>query len=221
MRVKNPSRISVGGSGEQSREVVQVTAELGPAAGRRPRSRSPARRGWSSRRRSRRPGAVDRRLEIARILAPCAISSTHRAPRATARIDVVNTETRSPSSTALASFDALWSPRIVTRVNDYDVRVAKVAGEHHLARPRRHRRVLPRPRRRLHIALRETSRRAHRPTPQGLGLHRPAGRGAQAVRAGGAAILLFEPTGTSTVGDRHDEIPDYVHTTAGRDLTDA
>ena len=31
---------------------------------------------------------------------------------------------------ALASFDALWSPRIVTRVNDYDVRVTKVRGEH-------------------------------------------------------------------------------------------
>ena len=31
---------------------------------------------------------------------------------------------------ALASFDALWSPRIVTHVNDYDVRVAKVEGEH-------------------------------------------------------------------------------------------
>ena len=33
-------------------------------------------------------------------------------------------------SAALASFDTLWSPRIVTRVNDYDVRVAKVQGEH-------------------------------------------------------------------------------------------
>ncbi|NEE57428.1 cupin domain-containing protein, partial [Streptomyces sp. SID8455] len=31
---------------------------------------------------------------------------------------------------ALGSFDALWSPRILTRVNDYDVRVAKVLGEH-------------------------------------------------------------------------------------------
>ncbi|GAA4986479.1 hypothetical protein GCM10025734_10670 [Kitasatospora paranensis] len=31
---------------------------------------------------------------------------------------------------ALDSFDALWSPRIVTRVNDYDVRVAKVHGDH-------------------------------------------------------------------------------------------
>ena len=33
-------------------------------------------------------------------------------------------------STAPASFDALWSPRIVTRANDYDVRIAKVEGEH-------------------------------------------------------------------------------------------
>ncbi|MGW2633942.1 cupin domain-containing protein, partial [Streptomyces chattanoogensis] len=33
-------------------------------------------------------------------------------------------------SEALASFDALWSPRIVTHVNDYDVRIAKVEGEH-------------------------------------------------------------------------------------------
>src|SRR3954447_3689997 len=31
---------------------------------------------------------------------------------------------------ALASFDQLWSPRIVTSVNDYDVRIAKVHGEH-------------------------------------------------------------------------------------------
>ena len=31
---------------------------------------------------------------------------------------------------ALASFDDVYSPRIVTRVNDYDVRIAHVAGEH-------------------------------------------------------------------------------------------
>src|SRR5437660_12533951 len=31
---------------------------------------------------------------------------------------------------ALARFDQLWSPRIVTAVNDYDVRIAKVEGEH-------------------------------------------------------------------------------------------
>jgi NADH:ubiquinone oxidoreductase subunit len=30
---------------------------------------------------------------------------------------------------ALAGFEDLWSPRIVSRVNDYDVRIAKVRGE--------------------------------------------------------------------------------------------
>ncbi|MFB6555936.1 cupin, partial [Streptomyces sp. NPDC056405] len=31
---------------------------------------------------------------------------------------------------ALASFSEQWSPRIVAAVNDYDVRIAKVEGEH-------------------------------------------------------------------------------------------
>ncbi len=31
---------------------------------------------------------------------------------------------------ALASFDEIYSPRIVARVNDYDVRIAKTLGEH-------------------------------------------------------------------------------------------
>ena len=33
-------------------------------------------------------------------------------------------------TTALASFDEVYSPRIVARVNDYDVRIAHVRGEH-------------------------------------------------------------------------------------------
>ncbi|MDP6893891.1 MAG: hypothetical protein QGF73_00845, partial [Acidimicrobiales bacterium] len=31
---------------------------------------------------------------------------------------------------ALESFSDTWSPRIVTKVNDYDVRIAHVEGEH-------------------------------------------------------------------------------------------
>ena len=35
----------------------------------------------------------------------------------------------------------------------------------------------------------------------------------------GGAILMFEPSGTSTTGDRYQgEIPAYVDSTAGRDL---
>ena len=33
-------------------------------------------------------------------------------------------------ATVLANFDQPWSPRIVAQVNDYDVRIAKVSGEH-------------------------------------------------------------------------------------------
>jgi hypothetical protein len=48
---------------------------------------------------------------------------------------VVTNEPSEPSEpndlqTALAAYEQLWSPRIVTRVNDYDVRIAKVSGEH-------------------------------------------------------------------------------------------
>jgi hypothetical protein len=35
----------------------------------------------------------------------------------------------------------------------------------------------------------------------------------------GGAIMMFEPSGTSTTGDRHEgEIPAYVDSTAGQDL---
>ena len=33
-------------------------------------------------------------------------------------------------TTALASFDDVYSPRIVARMNDYDVRIAHARGEH-------------------------------------------------------------------------------------------
>ena len=34
------------------------------------------------------------------------------------------------------------------------------------------------------------------------------------------AILMFEPSGTSTTGDRHEgEIPAYVDSTTGRDIS--
>ncbi|GAB2487364.1 cupin domain-containing protein [Nocardiopsis aegyptia] len=35
---------------------------------------------------------------------------------------------------------------------------------------------------------------------------------------GGASILLFEPTGTLTVGDRNEDVPAHVDATAGHPL---
>ena len=34
----------------------------------------------------------------------------------------------------------------------------------------------------------------------------------------GGSILMFEPSGTPTTGDRHDEVPDTFRTTVGVDL---
>jgi mannose-6-phosphate isomerase-like protein (cupin superfamily) len=123
---------------------------------------------------------------------------------------------------ALASFDTIWSPRILTRINNYDVRIAKVAGEHvwhahddtdefFL--------VLDGD---FDIALRDGDggeRSVH--------LHRgdvfvvPKGTEHLTSSAAGASILMFEPTGTSSTGDRHDAIPDHVDSTSGHDLAGA
>jgi mannose-6-phosphate isomerase-like protein (cupin superfamily) len=121
-------------------------------------------------------------------------------------------------STALASFDALWSPRVVTRVNDYDVRVARVEGEHvwHVHQDTDEFFLVLDGE--LHIALREAAgertvrlaRGAVFTVPRGVE-HKPSAP----VRT---AILLFEPTGTSTVGDRHAEIPAHVDATTGHPL---
>ncbi|CAO5163419.1 Cupin domain protein [Frankia sp. AiPs1] len=121
-------------------------------------------------------------------------------------------------SDALASFDALWSPRVVTRVNDYDVRVAKVAGEHlwhaHddtdefflvLAGE-------------LHIGLREAAGERTVRLPRGVVFTVPRGVEHRPAAPSGAAILLFEPTGTPTVGTRHEEIPAHVDVTTGHPL---
>ena len=122
-------------------------------------------------------------------------------------------------SAALRSFDDLWSPRIVTAVNDYDVRVAKVQGEHVWH---------------VHddtdefflvldgeftIALREDGSERSVTLPKGSVYVVPKGTEHKPSAPDGAAILMFEPTGTLTVGDRHDEIPDHVDATTGHALT--
>ncbi|MEU8928539.1 cupin domain-containing protein [Streptomyces sp. NPDC048409] len=119
---------------------------------------------------------------------------------------------------ALGSFEELWSPRIVTAVNDYDVRVAKVEGEH-LWHVHDHTDefflVLAGE---LHIALREPAGERTVVLPRGSVFTVPRGIEHKPSAPAAASILLFEPTGTSTVGDRHDEIPAHVTATTGRTL---
>ena len=120
---------------------------------------------------------------------------------------------------ALASFDALWSPRIVTRVNDYDVRVAKVEGEHlwHVHDDTDEFFLVLDGE--LHISLREPSGERTVTLPKGSVFTVPRGTEHKPTSPSGAEILLFEPTGTPTVGDRHDEIPANVDATTGHGLT--
>ncbi|MEU6803583.1 cupin domain-containing protein [Streptomyces neyagawaensis] len=119
---------------------------------------------------------------------------------------------------ALASFDALWSPRIVTRVNDYDVRVAKVEGEHiwHVHDDTDEFFLVLDGE--LHISLREPEGERTVRLAQGAVFTVPAGTEHKPSAPTGAAILMFEPTGTPTVGDRHEEIPAHVDATTGHIL---
>lgn len=121
---------------------------------------------------------------------------------------------------ALATFDQPWSPRIVTRVNDYDVRIAKSAGEHvwHVHEDTDEFFLVLDGE--LTIALRDGADGAEREVvlPRGSVHVVPRGTEHKPSSAGGASILMFEPTGTPTVGDRHDPVPDHVDATTGHPL---
>jgi len=120
---------------------------------------------------------------------------------------------------ALASFDDVYSPRIVAHMNDYDVRIAHAKGDHvwHVHEDTDEFFLVLDGR--FDVAIRDgdgTERTVELRTgdtfvvPRGTE-HKPS--------SPGAAILMFEPTGTSSTGDRYDgEIPDNVDSTTGHEL---
>lgn len=120
---------------------------------------------------------------------------------------------------ALASFDDIYSPRIVAHMNDYDVRIAHTKGEHvwHVHEDTDE----------FFLVLEgqfDVSLRASDGTETTVVLHQgdtfvvPQGTEHKPSSPGGA-ILMFEPTGTSTTGDRHEgAIPEHVDSTAGHAL---
>lgn len=114
----------------------------------------------------------------------------------------------------LATFDAAWSPRIVTRVNDYDIRLARFDGEH-VWHVHEHTDefflVLDGE---IEIGLRDPAERFVTlgrgqvfVVPKGT-FHKPSSKA-------GASVLLVEPAGTLSVGDAHDDVPDHVDVTTG------
>ncbi|MER7050984.1 MULTISPECIES: cupin domain-containing protein [unclassified Streptomyces] len=120
---------------------------------------------------------------------------------------------------ALASFTEQWSPRIVAAVNDYDVRVAKVEGEHVWHAHDHTDEFFLVLAGELHIALRGPDGERTAVLPKGSVFTVPRGTEHKPYAPVPTEILLLEPTGTSTVGDRHDEVPDHVDATTGHALT--
>ncbi len=120
---------------------------------------------------------------------------------------------------ALTTFSDIYSPRIVGRVNDYDLKVAHAKGEHVWHVHEHTDEFFLVIDGRFDITLREPDGREHTVelragdvfvVPKGIE-HKPS--------SPGGAILIFEPSGTSTTGDRHTgPIPDYVDSTTGHEL---
>ncbi|MFJ9089064.1 cupin domain-containing protein [Streptomyces sp. NPDC102384] len=116
---------------------------------------------------------------------------------------------------ALTTFDETWSPRIVTSVNDYDVRLAKAEGEHvwHVHEDTDEFFLVVEGE--LTIGLREEDGERDVVLPRGSVFTVPRGTWHKPHAAPGTAILLLEPTGTPTTGDAHDPVPDHVDSTTG------
>ncbi|WP_338698520.1 cupin domain-containing protein [Streptomyces sp. Q6] len=115
----------------------------------------------------------------------------------------------------LKTFDAMWSPRIVTTVNDYDVRLAKAEGEHvwHVHEDTDEFFLVVEGE--LTIHLREPAGERAVVLPRGCVFTVPRGTWHKPHAAPGTAILLLEPTGTSSTGDAHDPVPERVDSTTG------
>jgi len=123
-------------------------------------------------------------------------------------------------TTALASFDDVYSPRIVARMNDYDVRIAHTLGEHvwHVHDDTDEFFLVLDGQ--FDVATRDADGNETVVVlrtgdtfvvPKGTE-HKPS--------SPGGSILMFEPSGTSTTGDRYEGgIPDHVDSTTGHALT--
>jgi len=117
-------------------------------------------------------------------------------------------------SEALASFDDVYDPRIVARMNNYDVRIAHTAGEHVWHTHTDTDEFFLVLDGRFDIELRDRTVSLGPGdvfvVPKGVE-HKPS--------SPGGSILMFEPSGTATTGDRHEgEIPAHVKTTSEKPL---
>lgn len=116
---------------------------------------------------------------------------------------------------ALTSFSELWSPHILGNVNDYEVRVAKVQGEHlwhaHVNTDEFFM-VLSGV---FSISLREKDGQREVVLNEGDFFVVPRGVEHRPRSRDGASILMFERQGTSSVGDYKGTVPEHIDATRG------
>lgn len=121
-------------------------------------------------------------------------------------------------SAALASFDEIYSPRIVARINDYDVRIAHAMGDHvwHVHDDTDEFFLVIDGEFDVAIRAADGSEQVVSMrqgdtfvVPKGTE-HKPSSRG--------GSVLMFEPTGTLSTGDHAGALPDNVDSTTGREL---
>src|SRR5437879_2648077 len=104
-------------------------------------------------------------------------------------------------------------------MNDYDVRIAKVAGEfawHSHANTDEFFLVLDGE---LTIALRDADGERTVTLAKDSVFVVPRGVEHKPSTVAGASILMFEPTGTVNTGDEHERLPDHLNPTTGHALS--
>ena len=121
-------------------------------------------------------------------------------------------------SEALDSFEAIYSPRVVATMNDYDVRVAHTLGEHIWHSHEDTDEFFLVLAGRFDIAMRDSDGNERLVelhegdlfvVPKGVE-HKPS--------SPGGSILMFEPSGTSSTGNHVGPLPDHIDSTTGHSL---
>lgn len=114
---------------------------------------------------------------------------------------------------AFGTFDETWAPRVVTRVNDHDVRIARVAGDHAWHAHHDTDEFF------LCLAGEFTIEMRDETVVLGPGDCFTVPRGVEHFphAAPDTRILMFEPRGTATTGDEHGDIG-HLRTTHGIEL---
>jgi mannose-6-phosphate isomerase-like protein (cupin superfamily) len=119
---------------------------------------------------------------------------------------------------ALDSFSQLWSPRVALRMNDYDVRIAKVAGKHVWHAHDDTDEFFLVLEGELRIDLRDGDGERQVVLRTGSAFVVPRGQQHRPTAPDGASILMFELTGTLSTGDHDGALPDSIDATTGHPL---